>query len=165
MGTTLQHNSKLMPYLWFDGNAKEAIEFYTGLFPLSSIDKMTMWAAGSPFPETFVMNAGFQICGVNFYAMDATPAPTFSNGISLFVHCKDQQEVDKYWDALIANGGKELECGWCTDKFGISWQIIPMQFIEMMNSGDPQKTQRMFGAMMQMKKFVVADLQKAYNGE
>jgi predicted 3-demethylubiquinone-9 3-methyltransferase (glyoxalase superfamily) len=164
MGTSLQHNSKLMPYLWFGGNAKEAIEFYTQLFPMSSIDKITMWAAGSPFPETYVMNAGFQICGINFYAMDANPAPGFSEGISLFVHCKDQVEVDKYWDALVANGGQELDCGWCKDRFGIRWQIIPMQFINMMNSGEPEKTQRMFGAMMTMKKFVVAELEAAFAG-
>jgi predicted 3-demethylubiquinone-9 3-methyltransferase (glyoxalase superfamily) len=158
METTISFNQKIMPYLWFNGNAKEAIDFYVNLFPRSVIERISYWPNGSNQPKGAVMNACINLCGLNLYIMDAQPATPFSQSMSLFVHCANQAELNKYYDAFMKDGATALPCGWLTDKFGLSWQLIPMQFIEYMNSGNPQITQKVMTNLMKMKKIEVDEL-------
>jgi predicted 3-demethylubiquinone-9 3-methyltransferase (glyoxalase superfamily) len=155
-------SQKIMPFLWFKGQAEAAIQFYTNLFPKSNIEYINHWAAGGPHPTTYVMNAGFSLCGLQLYAMDGQHDFEFTEAQSLFVHCKDQVEVDKYWNAL-REGGKELQCGWVKDRFGMCWQIIPMQLIRMLNASDKKKSQQAMSAMLQMKKIDILALEEAFN--
>jgi predicted 3-demethylubiquinone-9 3-methyltransferase (glyoxalase superfamily) len=155
-------NSKIQPFIIFDGCAEQAISTYVDLFPKSAIETIKHWGAGAPFAEGTVQYAGFSLCGLNIMAMDAGPSFQKTDAISLFVHCKDQEEVDKYYDFFAAEG-QAKQCGWVTDKFGLSWQIIPLQFNQMMATGKPQQLQAVLQAMMGMRKMIVADLQLAFD--
>jgi predicted 3-demethylubiquinone-9 3-methyltransferase (glyoxalase superfamily) len=159
---TINFNQKIVPFLWFNGQAKEAVHFYVSLFPNSVIEKIMLWGPGTPFPEDQVRYAGFNLCGSNLYAMDAPSKVSFNNSISFFVHCADQAEIDKYYDALSSNGGQEQACGWVTDRFGLSWQIVPLRFNQMMSSGSLAQVSAVMQAMMRMKKFIIADLENAF---
>jgi predicted 3-demethylubiquinone-9 3-methyltransferase (glyoxalase superfamily) len=157
-------SQNIIPFLWFDNRAEEAIRFYTDLFPNSSVDHLKKWGPGSNFPPEGIMMGTFHINGLKVHAFDAGPQFTFNESVSFFVECKDQQEIDKYWYALIADGGNESQCGWLKDRFGFSWQIVPKMLGERMSSGDPKKMGQMFQALMGMKKLSIEELEKAYEG-
>ncbi len=149
------------------GRAKEAMELYTSLFKDSKIETMVHYEKGEPDKEENLKFASFKLAGQDFIAMDSSLDHqfTFTEGVSLFVRCKDQGEVDYYWDKLTAEGGEESRCGWLKDKYGVSWQIIPDVLGRVMSDSDTDKAGKVMHAMMQMKKIVVADLEKAYEGK
>ena len=141
---------KITPYLWFDSQAQEAAEFYCSLFENSKITSQSQ------------MIVEFELAGMNFIALNGGPKYHFSEAVSLFIRCEDQAEVDRLWDALTSNGGEEGMCSWCKDKYGLSWQIVPQRFMEMMDTGSPEQVQRVMEVMMKMKKMVVADFEEAF---
>jgi predicted 3-demethylubiquinone-9 3-methyltransferase (glyoxalase superfamily) len=153
----------ITPFLWFDGQAEEAIRLYTSIFKNSKIININYWAEGSPFPKGKVMTGVFELDGQQFYAFDAGPQFKFTEATSFFVNCETQEEIDHYWNSLTADGGQESRCGWLKDKFGLSWQIIPSILMKRMGDKDPVKAGRVMQAMMQMGKIIIADIEKAYN--
>ena len=154
---------KITPFLWFDGKAEEAINFYTSIFKNSKIVSLSRWGDGSPFPKGQIMSATFELHGQQFYAIDAGPQFKFTPAISLFVNCETQEEVDYFWEQLAA-GGQKQPCGWLQDKFGVSWQIISSVLGEMLQDQDAAKSQRVMAAMLQMEKIDIKILQQAYQG-
>ena len=156
---------KITPFLWFDGKAEAAIKLYTSLVKNAKIVSMSYWGEGSPFPKDQVMNGVFELDDQRFYAFDAGPQFKFTEAISFFVNCDTQQEIDHFWDGFIKNGGQESMCGWLKDPFGVSWQIVPPILGEMLNDKDKAKAGRVMQAMMGMKKIIIADLKKAYDGK
>lgn len=156
---------KITPFLWFDGRAEEAVKFYASIFKNSKITSIKYWDEGSPFPKDQVMTATVELDGIQFHAFDAGPQFKFTEAISFMVDCEDQKEVDHYWEKLTSGGGQESMCGWLKDKFGVSWQIVPKALPKLMNDKDPAKAGRVMQAMMKMKKIIVADLEKAYDGK
>jgi predicted 3-demethylubiquinone-9 3-methyltransferase (glyoxalase superfamily) len=155
---------RIVPFLWFDGKAEEAAIFYTSIFKNSKILTIARFGEAGPGPKGSVMVVTFQIEGQEFSALNGGPQYIFSPAISFLVNCETQAEVDELWAKLTA-GGKEVRCGWLTDKFGVSWQIIPRAFMEMMQDKDPVKSQRVFKAMMKMTKIDLEALKRAYRGE
>ena len=154
---------KITPFLWFDSNAEEAVNFYTSIFKNSKIGHVRRYGDGGPGPKGAVMTAAFQIEGQEFMALNGGPHYKFTPAISFFVSCETQKEVDELWEKLSA-GGEAMQCGWLKDKFGLSWQIVPKIIPETMMSGDAVKKQRAFQAMLQMKKLDIAALQRAFEG-
>jgi len=155
---------KITPFLWFDHQAEEAASFYVSLFEGSRIVTVSRYGAGAPRPKGSAMVVEFELCGQRFQALNGGPVFKFTEAISLVVHCESQAEVDKLWSALTANGGQESQCGWLKDRFGLSWQIVPIRFLELMQDPDPAKAGRVMAAMMKMKKFDVAELERAHAG-
>jgi predicted 3-demethylubiquinone-9 3-methyltransferase (glyoxalase superfamily) len=155
---------KITPFLWFDGNAEEAMNFYTSIFRNSKVGQITRCGDAGPSPKGSVLTANFQIEGQDFMALNGGPEFKFTPAISFFVNCETQKEVDELWEKLLA-GGKAMQCGWLTDKFGISWQIIPKALMEFLGDKDPQKSQRVMRAMMKMIKIDVEGLTRAYEGK
>jgi predicted 3-demethylubiquinone-9 3-methyltransferase (glyoxalase superfamily) len=153
---------KITTFLTFDGRADEAVQLYTSLFKNSKVSRIERWGAGGPVPEGSVLTAAFELNGQEFMAMDVPGGFPKGEGVSLFVECKDQAEVDHLWNNLSANGGEEQPCGWLKDKYGFSWQIIPKAFNDLMAKPDGPKKQAMVNAMLQMKKLIVKDLEDAY---
>ncbi len=149
------------PFLWYDGQAEEAIKLYTSVFKDSKIINIRYWPEGSPFPKDQVMTGTFEIGGQRFHAFDAGPEFKFTEAISFMVNCETQEEVDHYWNKLTADGGEESMCGWLKDKFGVSWQITPRKLMNYMADKDREKAARVMQAMMKMKKIIIADLDKA----
>ena len=143
----------------FNDQLEDAMAFYTATFPDSRITRLARSGEDGP-----IVSAEFVIGGQTFMAYNGGTHFTFSEGFSLFVDCKDQEEVDEYWDKLLAGGATPVQCGWITDQFGISWQIIPRRFMELISDRNPEKVQRVTEAMMKMVKLDVAALEKAYNG-
>jgi predicted 3-demethylubiquinone-9 3-methyltransferase (glyoxalase superfamily) len=152
---------KITTFLTFDRQAEEAIEFYSSIFPDSRILSTSRYGAGGPGPEGSLMSATFELAGQEFVALNGGPSFTFSQGISLFVDCETQDEVDEFWERLT-DGGEPGPCGWLTDRFGVSWQIIPRTLGELLNDDDPEKAQRVMQAMLQMRKIEIEGLQRAY---
>jgi predicted 3-demethylubiquinone-9 3-methyltransferase (glyoxalase superfamily) len=155
---------KITPFLWFDGKAEEAAEFYTSVFKNSKMLNIARYGEAGPGPKGTVMMATFQIEGQEFMALNGGPTYTFSPAISFFVNCETQAEVDELWDKLSA-GGREVQCGWLQDKFGVSWQIVPKALMELMKDKDTVKSQRVFKAMLQMTKIDIEGLKRAYRAE
>jgi len=155
---------KITPFLWFDGNAEEAMNFYVSIFKNSKIGKISRYGEGGPGPKGSVMSATFQLEGQEFFALNGGPMFAFSPAISFFVDCKTQEEVDVLWEKL-SEGGEKQRCGWLKDKYGLSWQIIPSVLGELLGDPDPVKSQRVMQAMMQMDKIDIKGLQEAYGGE
>lgn len=155
---------KITPFLWFDGRAEEAVNFYTAIFKNSRIGKVTRYGDGGPGPKGTVMSATFQLEGQEFMALNGGPLFTFSPAISFFVNCVTQEEVDELWEKLC-DGGEPQRCGWLKDKFGVSWQIVPTALGEMLNSKDPEKSKRVMQAMLQMVKLDILRLKEAYDEE
>jgi len=151
---------KIVPFLWFDGNAEEAVNFYVSIFPNSKVTRLTRWGDGGPGPKGTVMSASFQLEGQDFYALNGGPMYKFTPAISLLVNCTTQDEVDRLWEKLTA-GGQPSRCGWLTDKFGVSWQIIPTILGELLGDKNPEKVKRAGQAMMQMSRIDIAALKKA----
>lgn len=154
---------KITPFLWFDNNLEEAIEFYTSVFPNSKIGGVSRYGEGAPLPAGTIMSGTFELEGQQFMALNGGPMFKFTEAISFYVNCKDQEEVDYYWNKLTADGGEESMCGWLKDKFGLSWQIIPTKLPELIGSSDPQKAGKAMQAMLQMRKIDIAQLEAAYN--
>jgi len=157
---------KISPCLWFDGDAEEAARFYTSLFPNSRIDRIDSAAAETPSgPEGSVLSVSFTLGGRSFIGLNGGPEFPFTEAISLSIDCDDQAEVDRYWQALLADGGQPSVCGWLKDRFGLSWQVIPRQLPEMLRSDDRAAAKRAMEAMLRMVKIDVAELEHAYAGE
>lgn len=154
---------KVTTFLWFDDNAEEAVRFYTSLLPDSKVLEETRWGEGGPVPKGTLMTARFQLAGQQFIALNGGPHHQFTEAISLMVDCKDQQEIDRLWAKLTADGGEESMCGWLKDKYGLSWQLVPGSLGAML--ADPVRGGRVGAAMMQMRKIDLAALQRAYDGD
>jgi predicted 3-demethylubiquinone-9 3-methyltransferase (glyoxalase superfamily) len=158
---------RITPFLWFDSNAEEAVNFYTSIFKNSRIVSVTRYndeaAKVSGRQKGSVMTIAFQIEGQDFTALNGGHAFSFTPAISFVVNCQTQEEVDHYWDRLT-EGGEEVQCGWLKDKYGVSWQIVPAALGKMLQDKDPEKSKRVMQAMLQMKKIDLNGLQQAYNG-
>lgn len=152
---------KITPFLWFDCQAEEAMNFYISVFKNSRITSVTRYGEGGPGPAGEVMTGTFQLEGQEFMALNGGPDHQFSEAISFFVDCKTQEEVDELWNKLTQDG-EEGPCGWLKDKFGVSWQIIPTVLGELLGDPDPAKSQRVMQAMLQMKKIDIKTLQEAH---
>lgn len=150
--------TKITPFLWFDDRIEEAVNFYVSVFRNARITSKT------PGPNGSFMSMTFELDGQDFMALNGGPQFKFTEAISFFVSCKDQAEVDYYWDKLTADGGAESMCGWLKDKYGLSWQIIPEALMGYLGGPDKAGANRAMQAMLQMRKIVVADLEKAYAG-
>lgn len=155
---------KIHPFLWFETQAEEAMTFYTSVFKNSKIGNVTRYPEGGPMPAGTVITAEFELEGMRFTALNGGPHHKFTDAISLFVDCRDQAEVDYYWDKLTADGGKPIQCGWLVDKYGISWQIIPEALPRLLGGSDAARSGRVMQAMMQMVKIDVARLEEAARG-
>lgn len=153
---------KITPFLWFNQEAEEAANLYVSLFKDSKILGISRYGEAGPGPKGSVMVVDFQLAGVRFNALNGGPHFKFTEALSLAVSCDSQEEVDTLWSRLTANGGQESQCGWLKDRFGLSWQIVPARFSEMMRDQDPKRSQRVMQAMLTMKKFDIARLEQAY---
>ena len=151
---------KIVTFLWFDNQAEEAVNFYTSLFKNSKIGKISRYGDAGPGPKGSVMGITFQLEGQEFFALNGGPHFKFTPAISLFVNCETQEEVDALWSRLSA-GGREDRCGWLTDKYGLSWQIIPKVLGELLGHSDPQTAQRAMKAMLQMSNIDIQKLKDA----
>ena len=147
---------KITPFLWFDDQAEEAMNFYVSVFNNSKAGEVSRGPDGKVFSVTF------QLDGQDFMAMNAGPQFKFNESISFFVDCKTQDEVDYYWTTLSVDGGEESMCGWVKDKFGLWWQIVPSALGEYLGDSDPVKAQRVMQAMLKMRKIDIAELRQAY---
>lgn len=158
---------KIQPNLWFDRQAEEAVHFYTSIFNDSSIGQIVRYGKeGFEFhhmPEGSVMTVEFCIEGQTFIALNGGPAFRFNEAISFMILCDSQEETDYFWDSLTADGGKEGMCGWLTDKYGLSWQVVPVEFTEMMRDPDPHRIRRVMHEMFQMKKLDIYVLKAAFD--
>lgn len=152
---------KITTFLTFNNQAEEAVNLYVSIFPNARILHINRYGEGAPVPAGTVMSAAFELEGQQFTALNGGPHFTFSDGISLFVNCQSQEEVDELWEKLSA-GGAPGRCGWLKDRFGVSWQIIPSALGELLGDPDPVKAQRVMGAMLQMSKIDIAALRRAY---
>jgi len=154
--------AKMFPCLWYTDDAEEAARFYTSIFPDSRIDRVVTMQSESPSgPPGSVKVVDFLLFGQRVQAMSAGPHHPFNDAISLVVLCEDQQEVDRYWDALLQGGGMPQACGWLTDRFGVRWQVIPTMLDEMMSDPDVERSKRVTDAMLQMVKIDIATLERA----
>jgi predicted 3-demethylubiquinone-9 3-methyltransferase (glyoxalase superfamily) len=152
---------KITTYLWFNGNAEEAVEFYTSVFSNSRVTHVARWGEGGPGQQGTVMNIAFELAGQVFIALNGGPQFTFTPAISLFVSCESQAETDALWTKLLAGGGKPTACGWLEDRYGLSWQIIPKGLVELMSDPDPKASGRVAQALMGMQKIDLAVLRRA----
>lgn len=150
--------------LWFDDEAEQAAKFYTKVFKTSKIHRVDHYGPNAPKPEGSVMTVSFSLDGREFLALNGGPEPKPNWAVSLMVFCKDQKEVDYYWRALTAGGGKAVACGWVTDRFGFSWQVIPEVWMKMMASKDTEKKTRALQALWKMQKLDIRKLQAAFDG-
>lgn len=158
--------SKIAPCLWFDGVAEEAAAFYTGLFPDSRIRSVSRAASDTPGNRKGdVITVDFELFGQRYVALNGGPQFPFTEAISLQVDCDDQAEVDRYWDALTADGGEESMCGWLRDRYGLSWQIVPRRLYALLEGDDPAASERAMRAMLGMRRLDVAALEAAYAGD
>lgn len=152
----------ITPCLWFDGNAKEAVQFYTSVFKDGKILNTSYYGPGMHLPEGTILTITFEIMGQEYMALNAGPEFKFNSAISLMVPCDTQKEIDYYWDKLTADGGQEVQCGWLTDKFGLSWQIVPRIIAKHLNDNNQAKTNNVMKAVMGMVKLDIAEIEKAY---
>jgi predicted 3-demethylubiquinone-9 3-methyltransferase (glyoxalase superfamily) len=153
---------KITPFLWFDGQAEEAMDFYVSIFKSSNVLSVNRYGKGAPMPEGTLLTASFELNGLRFVALNGGPMYKFSPATSFVVDCEDQAEVDYYWDRL-GTGGNYNRCAWLEDKFGVTWQIVPKQLGQLLSDPDPVKAGRVMQAMMQMSKIDIAGLQRASN--
>jgi predicted 3-demethylubiquinone-9 3-methyltransferase (glyoxalase superfamily) len=152
---------KITPFLWFDHQAEEAAQFYTGVYKNSRITGIARYGEGSPLPAGTAMTVTFVLDGMEFTALNGGPYAPFTPAISFYVNCETQVEVDELWDKLT-DGGEAVQCGWLKDKYGISWQIVPSILAELMQDKDPAKVARVTQAMLKMVKLDIAGLKRAY---
>lgn len=155
--------TKIFPHLWYAKEAEEAARFYASVFPDSRVDRVTPLQSETPSgPPGSVKVVDFTLFGQRFQAISAGPHHEFNDAISLVVTCDDQAELDRYWNALLENGGKAQACGWLIDRFGVRWQIVPAVLDEMMRTPDPARSKKVTDALLQMVKLDIAALEKAY---
>lgn len=154
--------SRITPFLWFDTQAEEAANFYVSVFPDSRIKAIHRYSDAGPRPAGSVMTVEFELDGLPFVALNGGPEPKFNHAISFSVSCKDQAELDSYWDKLT-EGGKEIQCGWLNDRYGLSWQVVPSTVAQLFGGQHPAKSAAAMRAMFGMKKLDIAALQKAYD--
>ena len=152
---------KITPFLWFDGKAEEAINFYVSIFKNAKIVGVTRYGEAGPGPKGTVMTAKFELDGQEFVALNGGPQFTFTEAISFVVNCATQQEVDEFWEKL-SEGGEKSRCGWLKDKYGLSWQVVPTVLVEMIQDKDAEKSKRVMQAMLQMDKLDINTLKQAY---
>ena len=156
--------TRIAPCLWFDGQAEEAATFYASVFPDSSVDKVNRAPTDYPNGKAGdALTVEFTVLGMKFIGLNGGPHFKFDEAISFQVYTKDQEETDRYWDAIVSNGGAESQCSWCKDRFGLSWQIVPQVLMDMMTSSDTAAARRAMEAMMTMHKIDIATLEAAYN--
>jgi predicted 3-demethylubiquinone-9 3-methyltransferase (glyoxalase superfamily) len=155
---------KIITNLWFDDQAEEAVAFYTSLFKNSRVVSVARYTDAGPGEPGSVMTVDFELDGQRFVAINGGPLFPFTEAMSLQVDCEDQAEVDYFWDALTADGGSESQCGWCKDRWGLSWQIVPGGMEELFTNPDPARAKRAMEAMLGMKKLDIAALQAAADG-
>ncbi|MYR44249.1 VOC family protein [Streptomyces sp. SID5910] len=151
--------------LWFDGQAQEAADFYVSVFENSATGPVTRYPEGANQPEGGALTVEFTANGQRFVALNGGPEFTFNEAISFQVMCEDQKEIDHYWDRLVEGGGEHGPCGWLKDRFGVSWQVVPVRIEEMFRDEDRARAERAFKAMMSMGKLDIAELEKAYAGQ
>lgn len=153
-------SSKIKPFLWFDTQAEEAAKFYVSVFPNSKMGRVLRFPEGGPRPAGMVLTAEFELEGQPFVALNGGPEHQFTPAVSFCVDCKDQAEIDYYWDRLVA-GGKPVMCGWLEDRYGVSWQIVPGKMDEYFAGQDPKRAERVMQAMHTMVKLDIATLEAA----
>lgn len=153
---------KITPFLWFNDNAEEAAQFYMSVFPHSKLIGVTRYNEAGPGPNGGVMTVEFELDGQRFIALNGGPQFPFTEAVSFVVNCKNQEEVDRVWDQLLAGGGQPVQCGWLRDRFGLSWQVTPVQLHELLKNGDPEQSRRVMEAMLKMVKIDVHALEEAY---
>src|SRR5436190_3381876 len=158
-------NQKITTCLWFDNQAEPAAEFYSSVFKNSKVKDLVRYGDAGPGPKGEVMLVTFELDGREFMGLNGGPIFKFTEAISLVVHCEDQAEIDYFWEQLTADGGKESQCGWLKDKFGLSWQVTPRILIELIQDQDPAKSRRVMQAMLQMTKIDIQALKDAYDGK
>jgi predicted 3-demethylubiquinone-9 3-methyltransferase (glyoxalase superfamily) len=151
---------KITPCLWFDTEGEDAANLYTSLFPNSKIVEIARYGSAGPRPEGTVMTVLFELGGQRFLALNGGPDFTFSEAVSFQVDCENQEEVDYFWSKL-SEGGEQGPCGWLKDRFGLSWQIVPKRLTELLGDPDREKSQRVMGAMLQMRKIEIDELERA----
>lgn len=155
----------ISPCLWFDDDLEEAVAFYTSVFPDSEVHHLSRYTEAGPGEPGSVMAAEWTANGLRFKGINGGPAHAgFSESVSFAVDCADQAEVDRYWQALLADGGQESRCGWLSDRFGLSWQVVPVRLYELLGDPDPVRARAAAEAMLQMRRIVVADLEAAAAG-
>lgn len=152
---------KITPFLWFDNNAEEAVNFYTSIFRNSRIVNVSRYGEAGPGPKGSVMVMVFELAGERFIALNGGPHHRFTEAISFVVDCETQQEIDDYWEKLLADGGQPNRCGWLKDRYGLSWQIVPTVLGKLMSDPDPEKAKRVTQAMLQMVKLDIKSLEDA----
>jgi predicted 3-demethylubiquinone-9 3-methyltransferase (glyoxalase superfamily) len=155
---------RITPNLWFDTQGEEAAEFYVSIFPNSKITKISHYTEGGPRPAGEVMTVEFVLDGQEYTIINGGPQFTFDEAISFLINCADQEEIDYYWDKLTADGGEEGPCGWLKDKYGLSWQVVPEGWSDLLDDPDTAKVGRAMQAMFSMKKFDLAAIEAAANG-
>jgi len=151
----------IVPCLWFDGRAKEAVDFYAATFKHTKVGHVAHYGDGAPMPKGSVLTIELEINGQRFLALNGPPVFTFTPALSLIVNCETQEEVDHFWEKL-SEGGEKQQCGWVKDKFGVSWQVVPTVLSELMRQATPAKSQKLLEAIMQMTKLDIKTLQQAY---
>jgi predicted 3-demethylubiquinone-9 3-methyltransferase (glyoxalase superfamily) len=155
---------QITPFLWFNDNAEEAVNFYVSIFKDAKILETARYGDAGPGPKGSVMTMKFQLNGLEFVALNGGPHYTFTHAVSFVINCNDQAEVDHYWDKLL-EGGKPSQCGWLSDKYGLSWQITPTILIKLLQDPDPAKAKRVMEAMMKMVKLDIPKLEEAANAK
>lgn len=156
---------QITPNLWFDTQGEEAAEFYVSVFPNSKITNVTHYGEAGPRQAGLVLTVDFVLDGQPYTAINGGPEFTFTEAVSLLVNCDGQEEVDYYWDKLLAGGGSAVACGWLKDRFGLSWQIVPTQALDLFTDPDPERSQRAMKAMLSMTKLDLAAMQAAADGD
>jgi len=154
---------RIVPHLWFENNAEEAVNFYVSVFDDSKITDVSRYGDAGPGPKGQVMAMGFELEGQSFAAINGGPLAKFNGAVSFLIHCETQEEVDRYYDKLV-DGGQGQPCGWLTDRFGLVWQVNYARLSKMLTCGDPVRGGRVMEAMMQMRKIDIARLDAAYAG-
>ncbi len=156
---------RITPNLWFDTQGKEAAEFYCSVFPNSKITNVSYFGEAGPRPAGTVLTVDFELDGQPYTAINGGPEFTFDEAVSLMINCADQDEVDYYWSRLLADGGRESQCGWLKDKYGMSWQVVPVELGKLLSDPDPGRSQRVMRAMLAMQKIDVAALRAAADSD
>jgi predicted 3-demethylubiquinone-9 3-methyltransferase (glyoxalase superfamily) len=163
---TTPTRARIFPHLWYAKEAEEAARFYASIFPDSRVDRISTLKSESPSgPPGSVKVVDFTLLGQRFQAMSAGPHHDFNDAISIVVTCGDQKELDRYWNALLAGGGKPQACGWLIDRYGLRWQIVPVVLDELMQDRDPARSKRVTDALLKMVKLDIATLERAARGE
>ena len=158
--------TRITPCLWFDGQAEQAANFYAETFPDSHVDAVHRAPRDYPSGKADdVLTVDFTVLGMKFLGLNGGPHFHLDEAVSFIVHTRDQEETDRYWSAIVDNGGEESACGWCKDRFGLSWQITPQQLLDAMTSPDREAAARAMGAMMTMRKIDIATIERAVAGE